>query len=379
MANVIVLGLGAMGSATALQLATRGHRVLGFDRFTPPHRYGSSHGQSRIIRQAYWEDPRYVPLLVRAYELWRKLEVDSGQSLLRIVGGLMIGPPGGDLVTRSTSSAELFGLPHRLLSAAEIRRLYPAFRIEDDWVALWERDAGYLRPEACIEQQLRLSSLAGAELHFDEPANEWNVLPGGQVTVRSSHRTYSADQLVISAGPWSPQVLCDLQIPLRVTRQVVFCFEPASHPDLFRPERLPIFVRAMETGRPFLYGFPLTGSSSEGVKVGLHGSDDFCTPETIDRTIHSADERMMRENLAQALPWLSGRLVHAETCLYTMTPDEHFVIDRHPEFSQVALAAGFSGHGFKFASVMGEVLADLVTGSKSAYDLELFSIHRFCE
>ena len=140
---------------------------------------------------------------------------------------------------------------------------------------------------------------------------------------------------------------------------------------------MPVFIRAMETGRPLLYGFPLTGSDSEGVKVGLHGSRDFCTPETVDRTIHSEDEHIIRENLVQALPSLSGRLLHAETCLYTMTPDEHFVIDRHPEFPQVALAAGFSGHGFKFASVVGELLADLVTGSKSPYDLELFSIRRF--
>jgi sarcosine oxidase len=224
----------------------------------------------------------------------------------------MIGPPGGDLVARSASSAELFRLPHRLLSATEIRRLYPAFRIEDNWVALWERDAGYLRPEACIEQQLRLSVLAGAELHFDEPVTGWNVLPGEGVTVRSSRRTYSADQLVISTGPWAPQVLFDLQLPLSVTRQVVFWFEPASHVDLFRPERFPIFIRTMETDRPFLYGFPLTGPDSEGVKVGLHGSRDFCAPETIDRTIHSEDERVIRENLVQALPSLSGRLVHAE-------------------------------------------------------------------
>jgi len=377
MATVIVLGLGAMGSATALQLATRGHRVLGFDHFTPPHRYGSSHGQSRMIRQAYWEDSRYVPLVVRAYELWRKLEVDTGQSLLRTIGGLMIGPLGGDLVARSTSSAELFRLPHRLLSATEIRRQYPAFRVEDDWVALWERDAGYLHPEACIEQQLRRSVVAGAELHFEEPATEWNALPGGGVTVRSVRKTYSADQLVIAAGAWAPQVLRGLQLPLSVTRQVVFRFDPAGHVDHFRPERMPVFIRAMETGQPLLYGFPLTGSDSEGVKVGLHGSRDFCTPETVDRTIHSEDERIIRENLVQALPSLSGRLLHAETCLYTMTPDEHFVIDRHPEFPQVALAAGFSGHGFKFASVAGELLADLVTGSKSPYDLELFSIRRF--
>jgi sarcosine oxidase len=377
MVTVIVVGLGAMGSATALQLAARGHRVLGFDHFTPPHNHGSSHGQSRIIRQAYWEDHRYVPLLMRAYELWKKLEADSGESLMRIVGGLMIGRPAGDLVSRSALSAELFKLPHKLLSAAELRRLYPAFQIEDDWVALWEANAGYLHPEACIEQQLRLTALTGAELHFDEPVTEWNAHQGSGVIVRTARGTYSGDYLVISAGPWAPQVLKDLQLPLSVTRQVVFWFDPEDHIDLFRPERMPVYIREMEHGQPLLYGFPLTGPDSEGVKVGLHGSHDFCTPETVDRTVRSEDERSVRESLSKALPLLGGRLVHAETCLYTMTPDEHFVVDKHPEFPQVVLAAGFSGHGFKFATVMGEVLADLASGSEPPYDLELFSIRRF--
>jgi sarcosine oxidase len=376
MGTIIVIGLGAMGSSTALHLAARGHRVFGFDQFTPPHSYGSSHGQTRIIRQSYWEDSRYIPLLLRAYELWRRLEIDTGQSLLHIIGGLMIGRAGGDLVFRSTASAERFGLPHEVLSASQIRRLYPAFRIEDDWVALWERDAGYVHPEACVALQLQQSALAGAELHFNEPVTEWNASPGG-VLVRTARQTYAADHLVITAGPWAPQILRELNLPLSVTRQVVFRFEPIGGIELFRPERMPIYIREMEKGPPLLYGFPLTGPDSEGVKVGLHGSNEFCTPDTVDREIGSEDERVIRERLAEALPLLAGRLLHAETCLYTMTPDEHFVIDKHPEFSQVTLATGFSGHGFKFASVLGEVLAELSMDSKPAYDLELFSLRRF--
>jgi sarcosine oxidase len=377
MGTIIVIGLGAMGSSTALHLAGHGHRVLGFDQFTPPHSYGSSHGQTRIIRQSYWEDPRYVPLLLRAYELWRRLEVDTGQSLLHITGGLMIGRASGDLVARSTASAERFALPNQVLSAAQIRRLYPAFRIDDDWVALWERDAGYLHPEACVTQQLQQSVLAGAELHFNEPVMEWHALPGGGVLVRTARETYAADHLVITVGPWAPQILRELNLPLSITRQVVFRFEPIGSIDLFRRDRMPIYIREMEKGQPLLYGFPLTGPDSEGVKVGLHGSDDYCSPDTVDRAIRPADERIIRERLAEALPLLGGRLLHAETCLYTMTPDEHFVIDKHPEFSQVTLAAGFSGHGFKFASVLGEVLAELATDCKPAYDLELFSLRRF--
>jgi sarcosine oxidase len=377
MSTIIVIGLGAMGSSTALHLAARGHHILGFDQFTPPHSYGSSHGQTRIIRQSYWEDPRYVPLLLRAYELWRRLEVDTSQSLLHVTGGLMIGRADGDLVTRSTVSAERFALPHEVLSAAQIRRSYPAFRIDDDWVALWEMNAGYLYAEACVAQQLQQSALAGAELHFNERVMEWNALPGAGVWVRTARKTYVADHLIITAGPWAPQILRELNLPLTITRQVVFRFEPVGDIELFRREQMPIYIREMEKGQPLLYGFPLTGVDSEGVKVSLHGSNEYCTPETVDREIRAEDERVIRERLAEALPLLAGRLLHAETCLYTMTPDEHFVIDKHPEFSQVTLAAGFSGHGFKFASVLGEVLADLATDTKHGYDLGLFSLRRF--
>jgi sarcosine oxidase len=377
MSNILVVGLGAMGSATALHLARRGHRVLGFDQFTPPHSHGSSHGQTRIIRKSYWEDPRYVPLLLRAYELWRGLEADTGQVLLHITGGLMIGRAGGDLVAGSRASAEQFDLQHEVLSAAQMRRLYPAFRMDDDWLALWEREAGYLDPEACVEQQLQQAALAGAELHFDEPVMEWKAPPGGGVSVRTTRQTYNADHLVITAGPWAPHILRELNLPLRVTRQVVYWFEPTGSIELFRRERMPIYIREMEKGQRLLYGFPLTGPDIEGVKVGLHGSDDFCTPDTVDRAIGASEERIIRERVADALPLLGGRLLHAETCLYTMTPDENFVIDTHPEFPQVTLAAGFSGHGFKFASVLGEVLADLATDAKPAYDLELFSLRRF--
>lgn len=377
MANIIIVGLGAMGSSTALHLARRGHRVLGFDQFIPPHAHGSSHGQSRMIRQSYFEDPRYVPMLLRAYELWRRLEFDTNQSLLHITGGLMIGPETGNLVAGGRASAEQFNLPHEVLSATQIRSRYPAFRVDDDWVALWERDAGYLHPESCIQQQLQQSAVAGAELHFNEPVMEWNALPSGGVLVRTVRERYAADHLVITAGPWAPQILRELNLPLTVTRQVVYQFEPIGSIDIFRQEKMPVYIRETKKDQPLLYGFPLTGPESEGVKVGLHGSKDVCTPATVDRTIHAADERTIREHLAEALPMLAGRLLHAETCLYTMTLDENFVIDKHPTFPQVTLAAGFSGHGFKFASVLGEVLADLATNNKPAYDLDLFGLRRF--
>ncbi len=378
--SVIVLGLGAMGSATAQHLAERGHRVTGFDRFTPPHLHGSSHGQSRIIRQSYWEDPRYVPLLLRAYELWRRLEADTGESLLHLTGGIMIGPAGGDLVARSTRSAQQFNLPHKVLSPAEINRFYPMFQVQGNMAALWEDAAGFLYPEACVQQQLNQARRAGADLHYNEPAIEWTPLESGGVSVRTAQRTYEADRLVVTAGPWAPQVLSTMRLPLAVTRQVLFWFEPLATPALFQEGRFPIFLMQPGSAEPVLYGFPSVSRSAApqaGVKVALHGSRNLCTPETIVREILPADERTIRERLAETVPTLAGRLLHAETCLYTITPEEHFILDRHPDHPQVTIAAGFSGHGFKFASVIGEILAGMVAGQSPSFDLDLFSIRRF--
>jgi sarcosine oxidase len=375
--NIIVIGLGAMGSATAQHLAERGHRVLAFDQFKPPHTQGSSHGQTRIIRKSYWEDPRYVPLLLRAYELWHKLERDTNRSLLHLTGGLMIGRADGDLVMRSTASAEQFNLPHKILSHSELKRLYPMFIVRENMAALWEHDAGFLYPEACVQQQLNQASRAGADLRYNEQVIEWSTLPGGGVSVRTSQGVYNSDRLVITAGPWAPQILSTMYLPLRVTRQVLCWFEPLSAPDFFHENRFPIFLLQPESDSRVLYGFPSISPDFEGVKVALHGSHDVCTPETVVRAILPEDERVVRDRLAETMPTLAGRLLHAETCLYTMTPDEHFIIDKHPDYPQVSMAAGFSGHGFKFASVVGEILADMAMDLPPKFDLGLFSARRF--
>jgi sarcosine oxidase len=374
--DVIVLGLGAMGSAAATWLAEKGLRVLAFDAFTPPHNSGSSHGLSRIYRQAYWEDPRYVHLLLRARELWSKLERDSGVPLLHITGALMIGPPEGQLVSRSAESARQFHLPHDILSAADLRRRWPAFHVSDDTVALFEHQAGYLVPELCIEQQLRQAVRHGAQLHFNEPILDFTATPSG-VTVSTARGSFTAAHLVVTAGPWAPQLLEEAQLPLRVTRQVIFWFEPTGSLDQFRENRFPIYLWETELGERMLYGFPLTGPDSDGVKVALHGSDETGTPESIDRNIRPDDEQRIRQRLATTLPALSGRLVRAETCLYTMTPDEHFLIGPHPHQPNVTLALGFSGHGFKFAPVIGEVIGQLATEGKTTHDIAMFSPTRF--
>lgn len=377
MQSVIVIGLGAMGGAAAQHLAQRGEHVIGFDRFTPPHHFGSSHGRSRIIRQAYFEDPRYIPLLLRSYALWRQLEAASGDSLFQSIGGLAVGRAGGKLVDGAAASSKMFGLPHEVLSAIELRRRHPAFLVSDDMLALWEPNAGYLRAEACVEQQLKQAAQAGAELHTDEEALEWRAHPSGGVSVRTSRNTYHADRLVITAGPWAPQLLSSLQLPMRVTRQVIFWFEPRGRADLFRSALLPVYLLESEAQQPVLYGFPFTGHEDDGVKVALHGSDEVCTADNVVREIRDTDESTIRGRLAAALPLLAGRLLKAETCLYTMTPDENFIIDRHPEFRQITLAAGFSGHGFKFATVVGEILADLTMDRTPAYDLHFLSLQRF--
>lgn len=377
MQKTIVIGLGAMGSATAQHLAQRGQSVVCFDRFTPPHKYGSSHGRSRIIRQAYYEDPRYIPLLLRAYELWRELEGKSGTALLHLTGGLAIGRASGKLVGGAAASARTFSLPHEVLGASELRRRHPAFSVSDDMLAVWEPSAGYLDAEGCLQQQLEQASRAGAELHTDEEVVDWTALPQGGVSVRTSRQTHYADRLVITAGPWAPQLLANLHLPLRVTRQVLLWFQPRGRADLFRTERLPVYLVESEAGQPVLYGFPFTGPDSEGVKVALHGSEEVCTADTVVREIRDTDECIVRERLAEILPLLAGPLLRAETCLYTMTPDENFIVDKHPVFSQVTLAGGFSGHGFKFANVIGEIVADLTMDLAPAYCLDFLSIGRF--
>ena len=376
--DVIVVGLGAVGSAAAMSLAERGMRVRGFDQYAPPHDLGSSHGRSRIYRQAYFEDARYVPMLLRAHELWRKLEHDSQQALLHTTGALILGTPEGELVARSAESAQQFELPHQILDAAEVRQRYPVLKLADQAQALLEPNAGYLLPEDCIAQQLRQAHKNGAQLHLNEPVIAWDAERGDTgATIRTLRGTYSADRLVITAGPWAPRILSELSLPLRVTRQVLCWFAPEGGVEDFRPDRLPVYIFECPAGQPPLYGFPLTGPDSEGVKVALHGSEQVCTPETIERKISREDESIIRERLATTIPRLAGKLLHAETCLYTMTPDENFIIDSHPQHPAVTLVAGLSGHGFKFAVVLGEVLADLSLTGRSRFDLSLFSIGRF--
>lgn len=375
--DVIIVGLGGMGSAAACHLAGRGLRVLGLDRFDPPHDRGSSHGSTRVIRQAYFEHPAYVPLLLRAYEGWRNLERASGQPLLLLPGGLMIGPPDSEVVSGSLRSARLHGLPHQLLEAAELRRRFPAFRLPETHVALFEEAAGLVFCEKAIRAHLDLAARRGASLRFQSPVLQWRVRPGG-VEVVTTQGTDFAGRLVLTPGPWAPELLRDLGLPLTVERQVLCWFDPPGGIALFQPDRFPIYIwQRSPNCSP--YGFPAVDGNRGGVKIALYRSPETetCTPESVDRKIRNSDETNLREVIREFLPALDGPLLRATTCLYTLTPDLHFIIDRHPAHPEVIVAGGFSGHGFKFCSVVGEMIADLVTDRAPACDLSLFRSTRF--
>ena len=372
--DVIVLGLGAMGSAAAQQLAQRDKRVLGIDQFCPPHDKGSSHGGSRMIRQAYGESPFYIPLVLSAYELWKKLERDCGAQLLHITGGLILGSETGELVTRGIAAAAQHGIKHAVLSPAEIRARFPVITPLPGDVAVYEEFAGYLLPEECVRAQLHLAKRSGAVLHFEERVLGWEA-HSDRVEVTTDRAVYEAEHLVITAGPWAAEAVRGT-IPLRVTRQVVFWIEPLGGIASFLPEDFPVFLSESLDGRP-AYGFPAIDGGTGGVKAAIHGSDHECTPETVDRTIHETDRREVMRKLAPRFPALAGPVVKAQTCLYTMTPDEHFVIGAHPQTRSVSIACGFSGHGFKFAPVVGEILADLATRGATPHPIQLFSPTRF--
>ena len=365
--DVVVVGLGAMGSAAAYHLARRGMRVLGLDRFSPPHTFGSSHGETRIIREAYFEHPVYVPMVQRAYELWRGLEKESGVTLLRETGGVMIGRPDSDLVKGARHSAELHGLPHEMLTASEVRKRFPALHPESDMVAVWEPRAGVLFPEACISAHLARARHYGAELRYEESVMRWE-LDGHDVRVLTAQGEYRAQQLVVTAGGWISDLFPDL--PLRIERQVLFWFDDATGSEMFAPERCPVHLWQFD-GRRFFYGFPNLGN---GVKVAFHHGGEITTMDSVRRDVDSAEVEEIRDALRRFVPAADGNLRASTVCLYTNTPDEHFLIDRHPLHPQVLIASACSGHGFKFSPVIGEILSDLVQSKQPRFDLSLFGV-----
>lgn len=365
--DVIIAGLGAMGSAAAFHLASRGVRVAGFDRFAPPHALGSSHGKTRIIREAYFEHPAYVPIVQRAYRLWGDLEAEAGTKLLLRTGGLMIGRPGSELVSGARLSAEAHALEHEVLSAAEISRRFPCLQPEADMIAVYEPRAGILFPEACVRAHLELAKSKGARIHTYEPLLGWRADDAG-VSVTTEKATYRAEWLVISAGAWAARLVADLEPPLSVERQVQFWFEPKHARASFSAARCPVHLWQIGDHQ-YIYGFPDLG---DGVKIARHHGGACGSPESLSREVDEEEIADMRGLVRRFMPDADGALRGAAVCLYTNTPDGHFWVDRHPAHANVLIASPCCGHGFKFASVIGEILADFATRRTVSFDLSLF-------
>ena len=371
--DVIVVGVGAMGAAACWMLARRGVRVLGLEQFDLPHTRGSSHGYSRVTRTAYYEHPDYVPLLRRAHALWAELEQESGERILDLVGGLYLGPIDGPLVGGSRRAARQHALAHELLDRATVAARFPQFAVPDDWVAMLEPDAGFLRPELAISALANCALRRGAAIHGHEEVLSWHE-HAAHVSVTTTRGSYEAERLIFTAGAWNGQLLRDLAVELVVTRQVLGWVWPRNWRS-FQLGTLPIWMIDRLDGSVY-YGFPMI-TQSPGLKVALHAPLRPTDPNQVSREILPGDEETFREGLRRFLPNADGPLLALRTCLYTNTPDGHFIIDRHPAHSRVFVAAGFSGHGFKFASVIGETLADLATTGKTQLPVGFLGLGRF--
>lgn len=371
--DVIVAGAGGMGTAAAAHLARRGARVLAVDRFSPGHARGSSHGQTRLIRLAYFEHPDYVPLLRRARDLWRDLERETRTSLLTECGLLSCGPPGGAVISGTLRSARDHVLAVEEMTARDAVSRWPAFAMPDDWTAVFEREAGHLAVEACVRAHADAAVRHGAALEADREIRGWRV-EGDAVTVETSREALSAGRLVLCPGSWAAGLLRLPEIPFTVLRKSLFWYEPANGLTAGAAAALPAY--AFDTPRGFFYGFPML--DARGLKVAEHtGGREVTDPFAVDRRIDETEQAAVEHCLGAHLPGVGGTRTAHEVCLYTMSPDHHFVVGLHPDHPQVAIAAGFSGHGFKFASVMGEILADLVLTGSTLHPVAFLSPQRF--
>lgn len=370
--DAIVVGVGGMGSAALYHLARRGKRVLGLERFGIPNEMGSSHGVTRIIRLAYYEHPAYVPLLRRAYALWRDLQERAGEQLLYLTGSIDAGPPGSAVFEGSRRSCELHGLPHQVLSSREVAQRFPAYRLPPDALALFQPEGGFVLPERCIVAHVALARALGAEVHDRERALAWEP-SADAVRVRTDNGTYEAARLVVTAGAWASTLLDRLTGLAVPERQVLIWLEP-RRPELFPPSRFPVFNLVVKEGR--FYGLPIFGVP--GFKLGrYHHLEERVDPDRVDRACSPRDEAPLRAFADRYFPDGAGATLDMRVCLFTNSPDEHFIIDVHPDYPQVVFAAGFSGHGYKFCSVVGEILADLAENGATAQSIGLFRLARF--
>jgi sarcosine oxidase len=370
MLDVVVVGLGVMGSAALYELARRGFRAIGIERFAPGHDRGSSHGETRIIRLGYFEHPSYVPLLRRSYELWRELEQASSQRLMRITGIVEIGPPDGALVAGTLAAARMHDLPHEILDAAECMRRYPAFTLSPSHVGVFQPDGGYVAVERTVETFVALARSTGAQVRTGVAVH--SIQAHGQgVRVRTGDGEIEARAAIVAAGAWLSG-LVDFPVPVRATREVMAWFKPLA-PELFDRDRFPVFI--LESRHGMHYGFPLSRRGT--LKIAKHHHrDETADPDEPRRPVGAHDEALIRSALADHIPAANGPLTEAKTCLYTVTPDHDFIIDRLPDAPQIVVASPCSGHGFKFAPVIGEILADLALEGGTMHDISRFRLAR---
>jgi len=369
--DVIVLGVGGMGSATCLELARRGVRVLGLERFPLVHDLGSSHGESRIIRKAYFEHPNYVPLLHRAYELWDQLSCEAERQLFVPTGLLMSGPADGETIRGARLSAEQHHLELENLSHAEVEQRFPGFVIPADHDIAYEPGAGTLFVDECVFSQIEQAVVRGAVFKAEEAVLDWST-DGDKVRVRTTTNEYVGRKLIITAGAWASDFLADIGLPLRVVRKFVAWF-PCLAGSFRADEGFPAYFFEMPYGS--FYGFPSFDGAT--IKVGDHlGGQLVADPLIVDRKCHDSDVARLKGFLEQQMPNIQTNPVKHSVCLYTMSVDQHFVIDRHPQWPNVVFAAGFSGHGFKFCPVIGQALADLALEGTTSLPIEFLGTER---
>ena len=371
--DVAVVGLGGMGSAILADCARRGASVIGLEQFERGHDLGSSSGKSRMIRKAYFEDPAYVPLLLRAYELWRELERETGAELLRLTGLLMVGEEQTEIIAGARRAAKEHDLPLESLSAREIRTRYPTLKVLAEEVGVYEPDGGVLDPERAVEAQLQLANTAGAEMRFGLAMSTWTAVSGGFAIELGDGTSVTSRALVLSLGPWFKDSLERLGVPIRVQRNVQAWFQPST--DAYATPHFPPFLLDRKGLPAPLYGFPDFG---EGVKAAFHCLGDATDAVHIKREVNmTCDIQPIVQAMEQWMPGAAVKLRAAKPCMYTHTPDGHFIIDRHPDYARLILSGGFSGHGFKFAPVVGEIAADLALEEHSRHKIDFLSLGRF--
>jgi sarcosine oxidase len=381
--DTIVIGLGAMGCAALYQLAKKGNKALGLDQFSPPHIYGSTHGDTRVTRLAIGEGSHYTPLVQRSHELWREIEKETGKNLLTTNGGLIISSGARTAINHvahffenTIEAARQHGIAHELLDAKTIRKRFPQFKIKDNESGYFENDAGFVRPEECVRAQLGLAEKHGAEIHTNEKVMEYKA--ARDVEVRTDQDTYTAEKLVITAGPWVPQLIdAEYSHYFKVLRQALFWFDIEKSFAHFTPDKFPIFIWELQGLDKGLYGFPAINGPQGGLKIASEQYEMTTTPQTVEREVSQQEIRDMYEKLVEPyIAEVAPKCIKAASCLYTVTPDAGFVIDFHPKHKNVVVASPCSGHGFKHSAAIGELLSEMVMEGKSRFDIGKFGLNR---